>query len=265
MRRADTIGQDQHVAVRRGLWWMLPCGQSGCPGARCRLDVGENMTGSAVSATSRWRHPGPVHRRTPAPGSEGWGRSCDVPRRNAMGQGRPVSAAWWSPSQASCKATVLNSNLPWRVLRQTRREAGIAQLHLINDSRRWLGAAQITAGELQGWPGDGEGLRLRHGGSGQGDGRGAGDRPGRADGRAASEAATRRSRQQPLELTGAPAQARFGTVDNERVLSGPGLVTLHALRTAGRADGWHAPRNWWTQQAGDGDALEAGAKRCSGG
>jgi len=71
---------------------------------------------------------------------------------------------------------LLNSNLPWQVsLAGTRREAGIAHLHLINDFEALAWALpQIPVAGLQAiGPGDGNGLRLPVLLAGPGTGQGA--------------------------------------------------------------------------------------------
>ncbi|HOZ25452.1 MAG TPA: glucokinase, partial [Thermomonas sp.] len=126
---------------------------------------------------------------------------------------------------------LLNSNLPWKVsLAETRREAGIAHLHLINDFEALAWALpQVPVDQLQVLgAGDGNGLRLPVVLVGPGTGLGAAlviDQGGRTGVQPSEAGHAALAANTPLELDVVRLlQARFGHVDNERVLSGPGLI-----------------------------------------
>ncbi len=145
---------------------------------------------------------------------------------------------------------LLNSNLPWKVsLAETRREAGIAHLHLINDFEALAWALpQIPVADLQVLgEGDGHGLRLPVLLVGPGTGLGAAlviDQGGRVGVQPSEAGHATLAASTPLELDVVRLlQARFGHVDNERVLSGPGLVNLYdaLCELRGVAPRWHAP------------------------
>lgn len=145
---------------------------------------------------------------------------------------------------------LLNSNLPWKVsLAETRRGAGIAHLHLINDFEALAWALpQIADADLQVLgPGDGNGLRLPALLVGPGTGLGAAlviEQGGRVGVQASEAGHATLAANTPLELEVVRLlQARFGHVDNERVLSGPGMINLyHALcELRGVQPRWHAP------------------------
>lgn len=129
---------------------------------------------------------------------------------------------------------LLNSNLPWAVsLADTRREAGIDHLHLINDFEALAWALpQIPVAEMQLLgEGDGNGLRLPIVLLGPGTGLGAAlvvDQGGRVGVQPSEAGHAALAANTPFELDVVRLlQARFGHVDNERVLSGPGLVNLY--------------------------------------
>lgn len=132
---------------------------------------------------------------------------------------------------------LLNSNLPWQVsLAQTRRDAGIEHLHLINDfeALAWaLPQIPVTGMQLLG-EGNGAGLQLPVLLLGPGTGLGAAlviDQGGRAGVQPSEAGHAALAANSVLELDVVRLlQAKFGHVDNERVLSGPGLMNLyHAL------------------------------------
>ncbi|RZA17067.1 MAG: ROK family protein, partial [Lysobacteraceae bacterium] len=145
---------------------------------------------------------------------------------------------------------LLNSNLPWAVsLAQTRRDAGIEHLHLINDFEALAWALpQIPLASMQVLgAGDGNGLRLPALLLGPGTGLGAalvidqngiaGVQPSEA-GHAALAANT------VLELDVVRIlHGRYGHVAAERVLSGPGLVNLYRAlcELRGVQPRWDAP------------------------
>lgn len=161
---------------------------------------------------------------------------------------------------------LLNGNLAWPVsLAATRHEAGIAQLHMINDfeALAWalpripraqfqpLGAAaDLPLPTLLLGPGTGLGAALLV----EQDGRLV-VQPSEA-GQAALAAGT------PLELEVVRLlQARFGHVASERVLSGPGLVNLYQALCAlrGLPSGWHTPAQLVAAANGGKDAVAADA------
>ena len=145
---------------------------------------------------------------------------------------------------------LLNSNLPWRVsLAETRREAGIERLHLINDFEALAWALpQIPVAQMQVLgEGDGGGLRLPAVLLGPGTGLGAAlvvDMDGRIGVQPSEAGHAALAANTPLELDVVRLlQARFGHVDNERVLSGPGLMNLYRAlcELRGVQPRWHAP------------------------
>src|SRR5690606_7690050 len=128
---------------------------------------------------------------------------------------------------------LLNSNLPWQVsLAATRRDAGIEHLHLLNDFEALAWALpQIPAAQMQVLgEGDGGGLHLPAVLLGPGTGLGAAlvvDLDGRIGVQPSEAGHAALAANTPLELDVVRLlQARFGHVDNERVLSGPGLMNL---------------------------------------
>lgn len=145
---------------------------------------------------------------------------------------------------------LLNSNLPWQVsLAATRRDAGIDHLHLINDFEALAWALpQIAVADMQVLgAGDGKGLQLPAVLLGPGTGLGAalvidqGGRPGVQPSEAGHAALAANT---ALELDVVRLlQAKFGHVDNERVLSGPGLMNLYGAlcELRGVQPRWHAP------------------------
>ena len=163
------------------------------------------------------------------------------------------------PFPASCVVAIagvlqgdvlLNSNLPWQVsLADTRREAGIDHLHLINDFEALAWALpQIPAAQMQVLgAGDGGGLRLPVVLIGPGTGLGAAlvvDQGGRAGVQPSEAGHAALAANSPLELDVVRLlQARFGHVDNERVLSGPGLMNLYQAMCELRRvqPRWHSP------------------------
>ncbi|MFZ5605652.1 MAG: glucokinase [Pseudomonadota bacterium] len=162
--------------------------------------------------------------------------------------------------------TLLNGNLAWPVsLAATRRDAGFAQLHLINDfeALAWalphLPAAQFQPlSDMQGLPlpvlllgpgtGLGAALLVEHEGR-------LVVQPSEA-GQAALAAVTPLEREVVRLL-----QARFGHVASERVLSGPGLVTLYQALCALRdvPPRWRAPAELVAAADGGQDPLAAEA------
>ena len=145
---------------------------------------------------------------------------------------------------------LLNGNLAWPVsLSATRRDAGLGQLHLINDFEALAWALpRIPQAQFQPLDaGTASGLPLPTLLLGPGTGLGAAllvDQNGRLAvqpseaGQAALAAGT------PLELDVVRMlQARFGHVASERVFSGPGLVNLYQSLCALRdlPPRWHAP------------------------
>lgn len=161
---------------------------------------------------------------------------------------------------------LLNGNLAWPVsLAATRREAGLAQLHMINDfeALAWalpripqgqffpLGAAHgVPLPILLLGPGTGLGAALLVAQEGR-----AVVQPSEA-GQAALAAGT------PLELEVVRLlQARFGHVASERVFSGPGLVNLYqALCTLrGVPPRWRAPAELVAAADGGQEPLAAEA------
>lgn len=129
---------------------------------------------------------------------------------------------------------LLNSNLPWQVsLAETRAEAGIEHLHLINDFEALAWALpKIPHEQMQVLgSGDGNGLRLPALLLGPGTGLGAalvidqGGRPGVQPSEAGQAGLVANT---PLELDVVRLlQARFGHVASERLFSGPGLMNLY--------------------------------------
>lgn len=145
---------------------------------------------------------------------------------------------------------LLNSNLPWKVsLADTRAEAGIEHLHLINDFEALAWALpQIPLAELQVLgAGDGGGLSLPALLLGPGTGLGAAlviDQGGRAGVQPSEAGHAALAANTPLELDVVRLlQARFGHVDSERVFSGPGLMNLYQAlcELRGVNPRWHAP------------------------
>ena len=132
---------------------------------------------------------------------------------------------------------LLNSNLPWQVsLAQTRSDAGIEHLHLINDFEALAWALpQIPVADMHVLgAGNGAGLQLPAVLLGPGTGLGAAlvvDHNGRAGVQPSEAGHAALAANSVLELDVVRLlQAKFGHVDNERVLSGPGLMNLyHAL------------------------------------
>ncbi|HEY1070702.1 MAG TPA: glucokinase [Thermomonas sp.] len=161
---------------------------------------------------------------------------------------------------------LLNGNLAWPVsLAATRREAGIADLHLVNDFEALAWALpRIPPAQFQRL-GDADGLPLPVLLLGPGTGLGAAllvEQGGRLivqpseAGQAALAAGT------PLELDVVRLlQARMGHVASERVFSGPGLVTLYqSLCTLrGVPPRWHAPAELVAAADGGEDPLAAEA------
>ena len=145
---------------------------------------------------------------------------------------------------------LLNSNLPWKVsLAETRREAGIAHLHLINDFEALAWALpQIPVADLKVLgQGNGEGLPLPVLLVGPGTGLGAAlviDQGGRVGVQPSEAGHATLAANTPLELDVVRLlQSRFGHVDNERVLSGPGLINLYQAlcELRGMQPHWNAP------------------------
>ena len=184
-------------------------------------------------------------------------------------------AAQAGPFPADCVVAIagvlqgdqlLNSNLPWKVsLAETRREAGIAQLHLINDFEALAWALpQVPADQLQVLgAGDGNGLRLPVVLVGPGTGLGAAlviDQGGRTGVQPSEAGHAALAANAPLELDVVRLlQSRFGHVDNERVLSGPGLVNLYQAlcELRGMQPRWHAPSELVDAADEGGDLLAA--------
>lgn len=145
---------------------------------------------------------------------------------------------------------LLNSNLPWKVsLAETRAEAGIDHLHLINDFEALAWALpKIPLADLQVLGrGDGSGLPLPALLLGPGTGLGAalvieqGGRVGVQPSEAGHAALAGNS---PLELDVVRLlQGRFGHVASERVFSGPGLINLYQAlcELRGVNPRWHSP------------------------
>lgn len=145
---------------------------------------------------------------------------------------------------------LLNSNLPWKVtLSTTRRDAGIGQLHLLNDFEALAWALpRIPQADLQVLgAGNGGGLALPALLLGPGTGLGAalvidqGGRPGVQPSEAGHAALAANT---PLELDVVRLlQARFGHVASERVFSGPGLMNLYnaLCELRGVQPRWHTP------------------------
>ena len=161
---------------------------------------------------------------------------------------------------------LLNGNLAWPVsLAATRREAGIDDLHLINDFEALAWALpHLPPAQFQRL-GDADGLPLPVLLLGPGTGLGAAlllaqdgrlvVQPSEA-GQAALAAGT------PLELDIVRLlQAQSGHVASERVLSGPGLVTLYRSLCALRdvPPRWHAPAALVAAADGGQDPLAAEA------
>jgi len=145
---------------------------------------------------------------------------------------------------------LLNSNLPWPVsLAETQRDAGIARLHLINDFEALAWALpQIHVAQMQVLGhGDGHGLQLPTVLLGPGTGLGAAlvvDHGGRIGVQPSEAGHATLAANTAFELDVVRLlQVRFGHVDNERVLSGPGLINLyHALcELRGVQPRWHEP------------------------
>ena len=192
------------------------------------------------------------HRRYPCAGFSGlaailrrFREECDAEQTGAFPSACVVAIAGVLQGDQ-----LLNSNLPWKVsLAETRREAGIAHLHLINDFEALAWALpQIPVADLQVLgEGDGQGLRLPVLLVGPGTGLGAAlviDQGGRAGVQPSEAGHATLAANTPLELDVVRLlQARFGHVDNERVLSGPGLVNLYyaLCELRGVQPRWHAP------------------------
>lgn len=145
---------------------------------------------------------------------------------------------------------LLNSNLPWQVsLARTRDDAGIEHLHLINDFEALAWALpQIPPGQMHVLgKGDGNGLRLPAVLLGPGTGLGAAlvvDQGGRVGVQPSEAGHAALAANTPLELDVVRLlQSRFGHVDNERVLSGPGLINLYRAlcELRGVQPRWHDP------------------------
>ena len=145
---------------------------------------------------------------------------------------------------------LLNSNLPWPVsLSETRRGAGIAQLHLINDFEALAWALpQVPVEQLHVLgTGNGNSLRLPAVVVGPGTGLGAAlviDQEGRLGVQPSEAGHAALAANTPLELDVVRLlQAQFGHVDNERVLSGPGLINLYRAlcELRGVQPRWHDP------------------------
>ena len=156
---------------------------------------------------------------------------------------------------------LLNSNLPWKVsLADTRREAGVAQLQVINDFEALAWALpQIAADQMQSLSlGNGQGLQLPALLLGPGTGLGAalvidqGGRPG-VQPSEAGHAALAGNTTFELEVVRL-LQSRFGHVASERVFSGPGLINLYQAMCELRQvqPRWHSPADLV-------DAAEAGS------
>ena len=192
------------------------------------------------------------HRRYPCAGFSGlaailrrFREECDAEQTGAFPSACVVAIAGVLQGDQ-----LLNSNLPWPVsLSDTRREAGIEHLHLINDFEALAWALpQIPGADLQVLgPGDGHGLRLPVLLVGPGTGLGAAlviDQGGRVGVQPSEAGHAALAANTPLELDVVRLlHSRFGHVDNERVLSGPGLINLyHALcELRGVQPRWHAP------------------------
>ena len=161
---------------------------------------------------------------------------------------------------------LLNGNLAWPVsLAATRRDAGIEDLHLINDFEALAWALpRIPTGQFQRL-GDADGLPLPVLLLGPGTGLGAAllvEQDGRLvvqpseAGQAALAAGT------PLELDVVRLlQAQSGHVASERIFSGPGLVTLYrSLCTLrGEPPRWSTPAELVAAADGGGGPLAAEA------
>ncbi|TNY29540.1 glucokinase [Thermomonas haemolytica] len=161
---------------------------------------------------------------------------------------------------------LLNGNLAWPVsLAATRRDAGIAQLHLVNDFEALAWALpRIPRAQFQPL-GDARGLPLPVLLLGPGTGLGAAllvEHAGRliVQPSEAGQAALAAGTPLELEVVGL-LQARLGHVASERVFSGPGLVTLYqALGTLrGVPTRWQAPAEVVAAADGGQDPLAAEA------
>ncbi|MFN7183019.1 MAG: glucokinase [Thermomonas haemolytica] len=159
-----------------------------------------------------------------------------------------------------------NGNLVWPVsLAATRREAGIAQLHLINDFEALAWALpQLPAAQFQPL-GDVMGLPLPVMLIGPGTGLGAAllvEHAGRLVVQPSEAGQVALAAGTPLELDVVRLlQARFGHVASERVFSGPGLVTLYQALCALRnlPPRWQAPAEVVAAADGGQDPLAAEA------
>jgi glucokinase len=161
---------------------------------------------------------------------------------------------------------LLNRNLPWQVsLTQTRHEAGIAHLHLINDFEALAWALpKIPPTQMQVLGvGDASGLPLPVLLLGPGTGLGAAavvDQNGRTNVQPSEAGQAALAANSSLELDVVRMlQAQFGHVANERVFSGPGLINLYQVlcELRGVQPRWHTPADLVDAADAGNDVLAA--------